>query len=150
MATWGSRDIVRNSFLGQTAGMQTLSFRLRPPLHVWPERWAPAVRTGRRARGVLAATALEFTSARPSDNYPAVEFEISKSCYSCEVNSVDPDRGHRHSICVEVRPENITNTNVPEIPGAANPNLRGTYHSTIKVFDKSTRSLPARNEVLVK
>lgn len=49
------------------------------------ERWAPAINTGPKARVVLAAVALELTSARPSNDYPAIEFEIPKS-YSCKVN----------------------------------------------------------------
>lgn len=108
------------------------------------ERWVPAINTGSNERGVLAAVALELTSGRSSNRYPAIEFDIPKSYYSCKVDGIDLDSGKWYSIYVEVRPENITSFEVPQV------NLRGTHHPSIKLINKSTRSLSARDETPVK
>lgn len=55
-----------------------------------------------------------------------------------------------YAIYVEVRPENITSFEIPQIPGTEKNYLRGTYHLSINVVDKSTRSLPTRGGIPVR
>lgn len=136
--------------LGKNRRNADIVLRAASTLARFLERWAPAINTGPKEREILAAVALELTSARPCDDYPVIEFEIPKSYYSCKVDGIDLDSGKCYSIYVEVRPENITSFEVPQIPGNKKFDLRGMHRSIIKVVNKSTRLLPATRDIPVK
>ena len=112
------------------------------------ERWEHPLDFRARETSILAAVALELTSARLSVQYPKIQFDPPlRSFYSSSVDILDWDSGKSYSVKFEVRPENITNFEVPEIPVTERIKLHRTHSSGLKVVNKSTAQRAAKMEI---
>ena len=80
------------------------------------ERWPHALVFGPNYKNVLVDVALERTPSKVSKKYPTIEFYRPKSIFRSTVRGIDPDSGKLYSVSVAVRPEDITNIEVPETP----------------------------------
>ena len=80
------------------------------------ERWPHKLEFRTKQKRVLVDLILERTTSTFSKIYPTVEFGPSRSIYWSFVNGIDPKSGEAYSVFVGVRPQNITDFEVPETP----------------------------------
>ena len=80
------------------------------------DRWPHKLEFRIRQKRVLVDLVLERTSSTFSKIYPTIEFGPSRSIYWSFVNGIDPESGEAYSVFVGVRPQNITDFEVPETP----------------------------------
>ncbi|CAD6579104.1 MAG: hypothetical protein ASARMPREDX12_009068 [Alectoria sarmentosa] len=107
------------------------------------ERWPHVLSFHSRERSILAAVALELTSPRANKHFPTISFDFPKSFYRIRVKGIDPDSGKLYLVSVRLRPSNVIDFEVPEIPQTGCVYFTETNLPRVRSVNNTTAKLAA-------
>lgn len=107
------------------------------------ERWPHVPSFHSRDSSILVAVALELTSTRANKYFPQIWFDFPRSFYRIRVKGIDPDSGKSYLVYVQIRPSNIINFEVPEIPQTGCVYFTETKLQRVTVVNNATAELAA-------